>query len=47
MVQGEDEDEQIDYFGEGAPEPVEVEEVPDTPTLPEAPTGEVESARVE
>jgi small subunit ribosomal protein S2 len=30
-VEGEEEEEQIDYFGEGAPEPVEVEEVPEAP----------------
>lgn len=36
-VEGEEEEEQIDYFGEGAPVPVEVEEVPDTPTGADVP----------
>lgn len=38
VVGEDDEEEQIDYFGEGAPEPVEVEEVPEEPAAPpEAP----------
>lgn len=34
-----EEEEEVDYFGEGSPEPVEVEEVPEAPAVPNPPAG--------